>query len=158
MLWYDFTYKAMQDYTLVILGIFAIGAAWAKFLPLPENIVSNEDEPYIRKLIFLSLGFAFMPFIIPAIGGSVTAAFSFIIFWLIVGYLAQKTDRTALMNIAITLIAIRIYIIYIELFGSLLQTGFGLILSGGVLIGLAWGARKINKTLSSLSMKGEDHV
>lgn len=156
LVWYAKPDNMIQGYWLQLVTIFIGGAFWARFIPLPKAIVADDDIANIRTLFFISLGVAFAPFILPVISDTVMAALSFIAYWLAVGYLAQKTNRQALMSIAITLVAIRIYIIYLELFGGLLQTGFGLIISGIVLIALASGARKLNKTLSTLSVEGGD--
>jgi len=56
---------------------------------------------------------------------------------------AYKNNRAKLLNLAGGLAAIRIFIVYIELFGSLLATGVGLIVSGFVLLGIVFGWRKL---------------
>lgn len=147
-----------NNYGPHMLGIAVIGMVWARFIPLPEPIVSKDEKPYLRRLMYVSVAIGFLPFIIPHSGDTFFAALSFTAYWLFVGYIAQKTDRQALLTLAIVLVAIRIYVVYLELFGGLLVTGFGLITSGVVLIGLAWGARKINKTLSGISVEGGDDV
>ncbi|APR87807.1 Membrane protein [Minicystis rosea] len=66
------------------------------------------------------------------------AAASFLIVWAIIGVVAYRLGRIRLLNVATAFLGVRLLIIYFEVFGSLLDTGIGL-LSGGILtIALAW--------------------
>lgn len=60
------------------------------------------------------------------------------------GFYAYKTNRPRLLNFILVLAGIRIFIIYIDIFGSLMQTGLGLILSGFILLGLIFGWLKLS--------------
>jgi len=51
------------------------------------------------------------------------------------GYQAQAMQ---IVNLATAVIAARIFVAYIEVFGSMLATGAGLIVSGVLLLALAW--------------------
>jgi hypothetical protein len=65
-------------------------------------------------------------------------------FWGILAILWQRHGEEHLVSLAITLITIRLYIIFLELFGdALMSTGLGLILCGALLIGMV----KIGKKL-----------
>ncbi len=57
------------------------------------------------------------------------------------------------VSLAITVIAIRIYVVYVELFGSLMQTGVGLIIGGVVMLGMIYVARKLNERLTGKGAK-----
>jgi hypothetical protein len=52
-----------------------------------------------------------------------------------------------LLNTAIVIIALRLVIVYIEVFGDLLSTGVGLIASGLLLIAIVWGTGKLIRKL-----------
>ena len=66
------------------------------------------------------------------------AAASFLVVWAIVGVAAYRLGRIRLLNVATAFVGVRLLIVYFEVFGSLLDTGIGL-LSGGVLtIALVW--------------------
>ena len=58
-------------------------------------------------------------------------------------------NRVKLLNIATACMAVRIFFVYIQVFGSMLTTGVGLIISGIVLLGLIYGWKKLelNKLL-----------
>lgn len=88
-----------------------------------------------------------VPFLVPGSGGPLFAALAFIAYWVFVGWLAQGAGYMRVVSFAITLIAIRIFFIYVELFGSLMSTGVGLIVGGGVMLGLIYAARKLNRHL-----------
>lgn len=62
----------------------------------------------------------------------------FIGLWAIIARAAAAEGWTSLFGVAIAAIGLRIFIIYIELFGSLAATGGGLILGGVLLVGLSW--------------------
>ena len=44
-----------------------------------------------------------------------------------------------------------------ELFGSLLMTGFGLITSGLILIGMVWGIRKLSQAVGKINLEGDSY-
>jgi hypothetical protein len=58
--------------------------------------------------------------------------------WAAIARAAAAEGWTSLFGVAIAAIALRIFIIYIELFGSLAATGGGLILGGILMVGLSW--------------------
>lgn len=62
----------------------------------------------------------------------------FIALWAAVARGAAAREMNSLFAVAIAAIALRIFIIYIELFGSLAATGGGLVLGGVLLVGLSW--------------------
>lgn len=67
-------------------------------------------------------------------------AFAFFAMWGAVGKAAHDGGWRVLFGIAIGMIAVRLFIVYVELFGSLAYTGVGLIVGGLLLIALtlAW--------------------
>ncbi len=64
-------------------------------------------------------------------------------FWGWVAQAAAVTRQERLFALAIAAIAIRIFIIYLELFGSLAATGSGLVLGGALLVALSWGWQRL---------------
>lgn len=67
-------------------------------------------------------------------------AFAFFAMWGAIAKSAHDSGWRALFGIAIGMIAARLFIVYVELFGGLALTGLGLIVGGLLLIGLtlAW--------------------
>lgn len=68
---------------------------------------------------------------------------AFVVMWGAIAHAAVLTGWRALFGIAISAIGIRIFIVYIELFGSLAITGVGLIVTGVIIIALAVGWRRL---------------
>ncbi len=68
------------------------------------------------------------------------AIFSFLIFWIALAKVAYLRKNKLIFDIASFLITLRILIIYFEVFGTLLQTGIGLIIGGilTIFIMLLW--------------------
>ena len=77
------------------------------------------------------------------VGSRLVGLAIFIGMWAWVARGAALAGWSALFAIAIAAIAVRIFIIYIELFGSLAATGGGLIAGGLLLIALTWGWHRI---------------
>ena len=49
-----------------------------------------------------------------------------------------RANAMQVVNLATAVIAVRIFLAYVEVFGSMLATGAGLIVSGVLLLALAW--------------------
>jgi uncharacterized membrane protein len=97
----------------------------------------------------------YLPVLLPFLDSTVLAAVSFIAYWVFFGWYAQMTGRLRLVSLAIFIIAIRIYVMYLELFGSLMMTGLGLIVGGVVMLALMYAAKKINtRMMTRLAPKG----
>jgi len=82
--------------------------------------------------------FAFVPF-------SFMAMIHFIAFWLAACVLFQRGGFDRAVGICIALVTLRLFIGFLELFGSMMMSGFGFILIGLVLIGLVYAARHVKK-------------
>ncbi|MFW7380263.1 MAG: DUF2157 domain-containing protein [Oligoflexus sp.] len=77
-------------------------------------------------------------------------AFLFILIWSAVAIGAISLEIPKWFDLAIFLIAARIFIAYIQVFGSLALTGAGLILLGLLILGLVWLWNKKRQKLYSL--------
>ena len=74
---------------------------------------------------------------LPRLAGAIL----FLALWAIVARAASDAGWRTLFGIAVAAVALRLFIVYFELFGSLASTGIGLIGGGALLIALAlvWG-------------------
>lgn len=70
----------------------------------------------------------------------VIAALCFIGLWLAVAWLAYEDRDRGLLSLATAMIGLRILIVYFEVFGTLLDTGLGLVLGGTIALAVvfAW--------------------
>ena len=71
-----------------------------------------------------------------SLGPRLFGAFAFFAMWGAVAKAAHDGGWRVLFGIAIGMIAVRLFIVYVELFGGLALTGIGLIVGGLLLIGL----------------------
>ncbi len=70
------------------------------------------------------------------LGARLFGAFAFFAMWGAIAKVAHDGGWRVLFGIAIGMIAVRLFIVYVELFGGLAYTGFGLIVGGVLLIAL----------------------
>ncbi len=135
-------------------GLIVLGLGMAAIAAHAFVYGFYKNDPAMKGGALLALaGLAGMivPTIVPLGNAEILPALAFIGYWVFVGWLAQGMHKMRLVSLAITIIAVRIFIIYVELFGSLMTTGFGLISGGVVMLALIYGARRLNKRIT----KGE---
>lgn len=60
-----------------------------------------------------------------------------------VAFFAYKSNNIKLLNLATIILALRVFIVYLQVFGSLLTTGLGLVSSGVVLLLVVYACKKI---------------
>ncbi len=83
------------------------------------------------------------------------AALTFIGLWLGVAFTAHRARAAAVLNAATALVGVRIIAVYFEVFGSLLDTGLGLVLGGVLTLGVVWlWARKRRDFETELAQGG----
>lgn len=73
----------------------------------------------------------------------------------VLAWAALKIKSTTLFNVVTALICIRILVIYFEVFGSMLETGIGLIIGGALTLAITWWwFKKSNVLAQQFSMPG----
>lgn len=142
---------------ILVLGFFALAAVLISMMKFPKDFTVVQDIQNTRLFLWGSLGVSALPFVLPGVESDILAAASFVGYWIFLGYIGQITGRQNLVSLAITIIALRIYGIYLELFGTLLQSGFGLIFSGLLLMGMVAGIRYTKNVLTIGNLEGDDH-
>lgn len=94
----------------------------------------------------LWLGLAAVPLICYALSGSkIVAALLFMALWAGIALAALRAGWRGVFQAAVGLIALRLVLLSFELGGDLLTSGAGLIVSGLLILGVAWLALKISK-------------
>ena len=78
-------------------------------------------------------------------GVEVSAAILFMLLWLGIAGAALFAGWRSVFQLAVTAIAVRLIILSFELASDLLLSGFGLILSGLLILGIAWIAFRVSR-------------
>ncbi|AGH99077.1 DUF2157 domain-containing protein [Micavibrio aeruginosavorus] len=113
-----------------------------------------DDKAFYRATVgycALCVVSVLLPFLIPSPDSSFMAGLTFIAFWIGAGFYGHLTGAMRLVSLAVTLIGLRIYVIFLEAFAGLMTTGFGLIIAGVAMLGMIWGLRRANRYVRSLS-------
>lgn len=152
-LWYD-NGRANDMYPGYTLPVFALGligiavhAAWFKFYRGQAEFKFGAIFSAVSLIVMM------LPFALPGVESGILSAVVFIAYWVFIGWTAQQMGWPRLISLAIALIAVRIFAVYVEVFGTLFDTGVGLIIGGAVMLGLIALARKLNRRLT----KGDAH-
>jgi uncharacterized membrane protein len=129
-----------------IIAVFALFGHWAFF-----RSRAVDPQFYVRTwgLVLTSIVMLGLPMLIPNGSSDMLAMGSFLIYWGFLGWYAHATGAVRLLSLAITVLAIRIWIIYLEAFGGLAMTGFGLIFGGVFMLAMIYGARRLNRRLGN---------
>jgi uncharacterized membrane protein len=101
------------------------------------------QHPAVDIYLMLSVFVAASPFLIPHGEWEVAGAVVVMAYWALCGWVGMKAGYASALNIASILITLRLIVVYVEVFGSLLKTGVGLVISGVLLIALVWGMRRV---------------
>lgn len=119
----------------------------------------KEADPvfYARSWFFVLLSVVIMglPIIFMTPSSTVMAIVTFLLYWGFIAVYAHLTGAMRLLSLAIFLLALRIWIVYLEAFGGLMSTGFGLISGGVLMLVMIYAARRVNRRLTG---KGAAHV
>lgn len=149
MLFYDGASEIAREapsYLVHLVCVSAITGLALVYIALCHRYFSKYDDyDYDWGVLLLSAAFMGLP-LLSTLESSVLAALHFVCFWGAIGAMAQKHGAEGIVNLSIALIAIRLYIIFIELFGdALMDTGIGLIIAGAVMIMFVKLAQKFKR-------------
>ncbi|MEL6486899.1 MAG: DUF2157 domain-containing protein [Pseudomonadota bacterium] len=84
-------------------------------------------------------------------GVDLAAALLFMTLWFGVGGAALKAGWRGVFQLAVAAIALRLIVLSFELASDLLLSGFGLILSGLLILGIAWAAYRVSREFAPVS-------
>lgn len=101
--------------------------------------------------------FAFIPFVIP-VESTVMAAVHFIALAVLIGVAAYHDGDEKMLNLCILAVSIRLFAIFAEVFGTMLMTGWGLIIGGLMLFGLVKIMRSLQSYIVSRQREGQHHA
>lgn len=122
------------------LGVVNAWSALINFLAaMPLGIYLNKHYKWQgAAILFLAMGFLEIPNAFFHGDLKVLGALYFLLLFSLLAALALKLEHKKLFDYSCLLLAIRIIFIYFEVFGSLLQTGIGLVMSGLFILFVAW--------------------
>ncbi|MEW5849792.1 MAG: DUF2157 domain-containing protein [Myxococcota bacterium] len=137
-LWYARLTGDNVEREALVLSLLPVGVVALALLLTPHD----EDAPSPahrteRALLLYALVTGYAPLVIPHEPLGVLAALSFLGFCALLAFLAYQRRQVWLFNLATAGMAVRLLGIFVELFGSLMTTGLGLIVGGVVVLMVA---------------------
>jgi uncharacterized membrane protein len=145
--WIDeFDFKLHEQRAHLFLAFFAGLAASLALLAL-RYTKYLESSSLASLFLPVSVLAGFSPLLMQHPQWPVAGAGVFMAYWAFIGWTGMKSGYPGLLNAAIVIIALRLLVVYVEVFGNLLLTGIGLIVSGALLIALVWAAGKLIRKL-----------
>jgi uncharacterized membrane protein len=97
-----------------------------------------------RSLLAVAFAGSHLPLFMPHGKWPLGAALSFIAVFAMVALVAHRRGRSALLHLATAAIGLRLLVVYFEVFGTLLDTGIGLVLGGllTLLVTVVWARKR----------------
>ncbi len=128
VVWHLLEASGVAALGLVLLRRFG----WLKAMPAAVDV-----------FLLTSVVFGAGPFLVPHHDWVVVGAVMIMAYWALCGWVGVQAGFRPALRLATIFIALRLVGVYVEVFGSLLMTGAGLIVSGVLLIALVWGTRRL---------------
>lgn len=123
--------RADVSWLAAVVSLAGTAWLWATSERTPAGLAS-------RWLLLVAFAVAHVPLVVPHGAWPVAAALTFIGLWWMVAIAAYRAGRGAVLHIATALIGVRLLITYFEVFGSLLDTGIGLVTGGLLTLLMTW--------------------
>jgi hypothetical protein len=156
--------KALKFWLIVFTGLLVISIDFSGDIMLVVPFSENGSGVLTAFLVSVAIGLtaisaylgyisgkkflipAFMALIIAGSFVNLGALLSFAAL-LLIGLYAWRNNSVKILNTVLALAAVRIFILYTNVFGTLLFTGLGLIVSGLLLLALIWGWLKLSRRI-----------
>ena len=156
ILWYDSVSMIAGAPRLTLWACLFVGAALAASIPrlYPAQSPRAHLGMRITILLIYASGVFAAGFDHPEM--SLVGAVFNLVFMAVMAWTALQAGSRGSFNILTAAIGLRIVVIYFEVFGSLLETGLGLVGGGGLTLFIAWlWVRKSGALASQLTERGE---
>jgi uncharacterized membrane protein len=112
-----------------------------------------------RWLLMACCASATLPLLLPHGEWPVVAFLGFLLLWFLVALAAYRSAAPRVLHVATAVMGLRLLVGYVELFGSLLETGVGLIVGGVLALLLVWvwtkQRRRWDRQLSAAEGEGQ---
>jgi uncharacterized membrane protein len=132
------------------LGSMLVRAAIGLLAGIGLVLARPGPSGQMAGLIIVSAGLA-MPLALAADGYDLAAALLFMMLWAGIAAAALAASWRGVFQMAVGVIAFRLIILSFELASDLLLSGFGLIFSGLLILGVAWAALKVSRSFAPAS-------
>lgn len=126
-------------------GSFAVAAAIASALVVflmarADRLVGGHSEAVLplRVLLALFIVLGYGPILLATRDQELLGALAFIVLWAVTAWLGYASHNARLLNAATAVIGVRLIAVYFEVFGSLMDTGLGLVTGGLLTVGLTY--------------------
>lgn len=146
-LWYErgSRYDSARDYAAVGAMVSMVLAV----LVLVVRRLSGARGAAFAVVLLLGTLSCYLPLLVPHDDGTarLVGALSFLALWVLVGWHGLRSGSLGLFNLATAIIAVRLLIVYFEVFESMLRTGLGLVSGGLLTLLMAWiWLRKVRRS------------
>lgn len=147
----QFFYARIDDFysvsAIAALVVMAVSLLVIARVPaLLAAITGREQEPQVvlsvRVLLFYGTVLNLLACLLQHPPMGLVAALSFMVLWGLVGWVAYVSRSYPLFQVATAVLGVRLLGVYVEVLGSLLTSGLGLISGGLLTLGVAWYWRK----------------
>ncbi|MCB1538467.1 MAG: DUF2157 domain-containing protein [Rhodospirillales bacterium] len=144
---YDFIHTPVE---LAVPVSFALAAVALRFALHPR--LKTQDDRDALDLLAVSAIFMCLPFLAQT-QSSWFALADFVAYWGIIGAFWQQAGHTRLVSLSVKLVTLRLYLGFLEVFGSLMLSGFGFIAMGLVMIAMVRAARWLDRRLKGAAAR-----
>ncbi|HTV20731.1 MAG TPA: hypothetical protein VMG12_18735, partial [Polyangiaceae bacterium] len=117
----------------LVVGVSLLATAWLCYRTEPTPAGRAQ-----RSLLAIAFAGCHLPLFMPHGKWPLVGALAFIVVFAAVALVAHRRGRSRLLHLATAAIAVRLLVIYFEVFGTLLDTGFGLVLGGLLTLLVTW--------------------
>jgi len=138
------------------LGSFATAAAVAAALVVflmvrAGRLVHGRREAVLpmRVLLALFLVLGYGPILLATRDLELIGALAFIALWAVAAWVGYATHNARVLNLATAVIGVRLIAVYFEVFGSLMDTGLGLVTGGLLTVALTYFWARKRRELAS---------
>jgi uncharacterized membrane protein len=146
--WIDAFDRDFYNHREHLFPAFFVALVAASAMAALRRIKCLEANSLVANIFLLiSILTGFAPLLLRHPHWPVVGAGIFMAYWALIGWSGLRLGHRGVLNLAIVVIALRLVVVYVEVFGNLLSTGVGLIVSGVLLIALVWAAGKLIRKL-----------
>jgi uncharacterized membrane protein len=117
----------------LVIGVSLVATGWMCFRIQPTPVGRAE-----RLLLAVTFAASHLPMFMPHGKWALAAALSFIGVFAVLAFVLHRKGRSSLLHVATAAIGVRLLVVYFEVFGTLLDTGLGLVLGGLLTLVITW--------------------